>query len=106
MAGIYSTRFLALANGTGTSSSFTVPESMVAIVRDLTVYQPATLDSSLLVALDAPYLVLYYGGAGGVADSGLRVRCRVVLNAGETLAASRASASAAAVACSGYLLGV
>lgn len=103
-APVYSTRFLALANASGTVETFTVPTGFVVVVADITVYQPATVDTSLLVQVVSPYLVLYYGGAGGAANSVVTRSCRVVLNAGEELQAARSTASSASVAVSGYLL--
>lgn len=103
-APIYSTRFLALPDGTLTVVTYTVPAGCVAIVKDVTVYQAATIDTTLLVNVDSPFLVLYYGGTPGTPSGASTRSMGVVLNAGETLQAARTNVSQASVAVSGYLL--
>jgi hypothetical protein len=106
LAGIYSTRFVAVAPTVTNTVYYTVPAGKIAVIRSMTVAWSATARAGgtvyVLLPLSNGYLwvVNIPGGSPG-SD---RWEGRTVLNPGETIRASTTSSPVTFLTVSGYLL--
>jgi hypothetical protein len=104
MASVYSTRFVALHNGT--LATYVVPADAVAVVRSISAFNNATVAHWANVKVqNGPALfvaILPANGSSPVGELSIRADLRQVLNAGQTLEVSTAD-PLVDVLVSGYL---
>lgn len=106
MAGIYSTRFIAVAPTVTNTVYYTVPTGKIAVVRTMTAAWSATARAGgtlyVLMPMSNGYLwvVNIPGGSPGFAQ----FEGRAVFNPGDTIRASTTSAPVTFLTVHGYLL--
>jgi hypothetical protein len=107
MAPVYSTRLLTLPGVLGTSTSYTVAEGFVAIVKAVTVYSSGSaFDISAFLEDDATGAALLYWSWGAAQPAYHSYYGGIVFEAGEGFHFQVDTAGSAGVDCSasGYLL--
>jgi hypothetical protein len=104
MAGVYSTRFIALDASAAENAYYTVPDGYVAVIRDVTCYVSPGAGNSCYVGLITPLAGIL--NVGGQADAIVTetLQCRVVLNAGDEIQATVIADEGCSILVSGYLL--
>lgn len=101
---VYSTRFLRISGEGYQSATYTVPAGSVAIVTDVTAFLDGAAGANCECYIEAPSSWLLYAVTAAAGTAAPHWSGRVVLNAGEVLAADVDASAVASLLASGYIL--
>lgn len=104
MAGVYSTRFVELPLEAPSSTSYTVPDGFVAVVRDINCRFVGGSGGPMVVQVADPNFVIAVLDGGDPVTGMAQWRGREVLNAGEELQLLNLGTVEGSCSVSGYLL--